>query len=238
MGEFFVDIIGPCDECSEYGDEFASDCESCGGTGEVKYQLAIPWTTIKDIYAKIVCHFGECKKMKIVEPSAKHYKPLRVQLNEVCGIQWAMKAMRLPKRTEGDTRYDSVGVLDAKLASALVRAGSDQAKAIRGIVAYFTLEMQVGFMIEFETYRHGVECLSTSSAMHGELKELTGEELAEQKQTDLPNKYYTRAVMISYQALRAMYKARKNHRHPDWRIFCKFIETLPYFNVLIFPGAK
>jgi hypothetical protein len=175
----------------------------------------------------------------------KHYKPLQIRLDEVCGIEWAIEAMRLPKGTDGDSKwYDKggkillVGPKDAKLASALVRAGSDHAKAMRGIVIYLTLQMQVGFMIEFETYRHGVECLSTSSAMHGELKELTGEELAEQKQIDLPDKYYTRAVMISYQALRAMYGARKNHRHPDWRIFCQFVETLPYFDVLIYPEAN
>jgi hypothetical protein len=74
--------------------------------------------------------------------------------------------------------------------------------------------------------------------MHGELKELTGEELAEQKQIDLPDKYYTRAVMISYQALRAMYKARKNHRHPDWQVFCRFVKALPYFDILIYPEGK
>ena len=175
------------------------------------------------------------------------YVPLTVQLNEVCGIEWAVKAMRLPKGSEGDSAFSDsdeginiqfLGRNDAKLASALVRSGNDHAKAIRGIVAYLTIKMQVGFMIEFETYRHGVECLSTSSAMHGELKELTGVDLAEQKQKDLSSKVYTRSVMISYQALRSMYKARKNHRHPDWRIFCKFIETLPYFDVFIYPEVQ
>jgi hypothetical protein len=176
------------------------------------------------------------------------YKPLIVKINEVCGVEWAVKAMRLPKRSIGDSVFGwdeyriadvtHIGPKDSALASNLVRAGNDHAKAIRGIVAYLEIEMQVGFMIEFETYRHGVECLSTSSAMHGELKELTGVELAEQKQKDLSSKVYTRSVMISYQTLRSMYKARKNHRHPDWRIFCKIIETLPYFDVFIYPEFK
>jgi hypothetical protein len=171
-----------------------------------------------------------------------HYKPLEVQADEVCGIKWAIKAMRLPKGSVGDSTFSidtiRLGPQDASLASNLVRAGNDHAKAFRGVVAYLTLNMQVGFMIEFETYRHGVECLSTSSAMHGELKNLSGIELAEQKQEGLVDKVYTRSVMISYQALRSMYKARKNHRHPDWRIFCEFIETLPYFNILIYPEFK
>jgi hypothetical protein len=40
---------------------------------------------------------------------------------------------------------------------------------------------------------------------------------------------------MSYQALRAIYIARREHRHPDWRIFCKFIEILPSFKKLIYP---
>lgn len=165
-----------------------------------------------------------------------HYKPLKIVDYEVVGINWAMRAMRLPKRSKGDTpKYypPTVGQKDLHLASNLVKAGSDHAKAMRGIIVYTEIELQVGFMIEFETYRHGVECLSTSSSMHGELAQLHGEELAEQKQTDLPDKVYTRILTISYQALRAMYKARRHHRHPDWHIFCDWIETLPYAAELI-----
>lgn len=163
------------------------------------------------------------------------YKQLQVRLMSVKGMNEAMKAMRLPKGGQGDTIDNVLGKSDAILAGRLIKAGPDHAKAIRGIDAYLIMEMQVGFMIEFETYRHGVECLSTSSAMHRELKKLTGEELAEQKQRDLGEKVYTRIVKISYQALRSMYRARHNHRHPDWRIFCGFVEGLPWFNKLIMP---
>ena len=168
-----------------------------------------------------------------------HYKPLEIVDYEVVGIKWAMRAMRLPKKSKGDSRFDDsregfcIGPRDLHLASNLVKAGPDHAKAIRGIIVYLEIKLQVGFMIEFETYRHGVECLSTSSAMHGELAHLKGEELAEQKQLDLPDKVYTRILTLSYQALRNMYKARRHHRHPDWQIFCDWIETLPYANELI-----
>ncbi len=169
---------------------------------------------------------------------SKHYVPLTVECLEVCGVEHSLRAMRLPKKSKGDSGLPPrfyLGTNDAKLASNLIRAGSDHAKAMRGIIAYLEINMQVGFMIEFETYRHGVECLSTSSAMHGELKDLTGVDLADHKQADLPDKVYTRILTVSYQALRSMYKARKNHRHPDWKVFCKFIQGLPYFDVLIYP---
>jgi len=167
-----------------------------------------------------------------------HYKPLQVRLMSVAGLDESMAAMRLPKGTRSDTVRGKLGPNDAALAGRLIRAGNDHAKALRGIVAYVEMEMQVGFMIEFETYRHGVECLSTSSAMHGELKSLSGTELAEQKQIGLQDKVYTRIVMISYQALRSMYKARRKHRHPDWQIFCNFIADLPCSSTLILPEGK
>jgi len=168
------------------------------------------------------------------------YQPLAVQLLAVYGLRESMRAMRLPKGGSSDTASTrEVGPDDARLASRLVRAGDDHAKAMRGVMAYLDMTMQVGFMIEFETYRAGVECLSTSSAMHGELRELTGVDLAEQKQADLPTKSYTRILTVSYQTLRSMYKARRHHRHPDWQRFCHFIEMMPHFDILIFPeGAN
>ncbi len=159
------------------------------------------------------------------------YEPLGVRLMETSGIHTSLRAMRLPKDRQDDFNFDD----DITLAGKLIRAGADHAKFQRGIIAYIEVRMQVGFMIEFETYRHGVECLSTSSSMHNELQRLSGVDLARQKQKDLPTKVYARIVMISYQALRAMYTARRHHRHPDWQIFCDFIETLSFFDTLIMP---
>ena len=166
------------------------------------------------------------------------YRPLRILSHETVGLSWAMEAMRLPKQSKGDTiQYDAdcvdIGPKDLHLASNLVKAGDDHAKAMRGIITYIKMQFQVGWMLEFETYRHGVECLSTSSSMHMELAQLKGAELAEQKQVDLPEKVYTRILFASYQALRHMYFARRHHRHPDWKILCNWIETLPYASELI-----
>ncbi len=165
------------------------------------------------------------------------YKPLEIELLETAGLVSSMRAMRLPKNTKSDTIHRSylsiLGKDDGYLAGKLIRAGDDHAKALRGIIVWVEMKMQVGFMIEFETYRHGIECLSTSSTMHTSLKSLSGAELVEQKQKGLEDLIYTRIVTISYQALRSMYFARRYHRHPDWRIFCKFIENLPYFTSLI-----
>lgn len=165
------------------------------------------------------------------------YKQLEIKRYEVRGLLWAMRAMRLPKQSKGDSfepgYIGGPGPKDLKLASNLVKSGDDHAKAMRGIVVWMEIDFQVGWMVEFVTYRIGVEDLSTSSSMHNELKNLKGEILASQKQDDLPDKVYTRILTISYQALRNIYKARRHHRHPDWAIMCDWIEQLPYAAYLI-----
>lgn len=50
----------------------------------------------------------------------------------------------------------------------------------------------------------------------------------------LPNSYnQKRTVMMNYEVLNRMYKARKHHKLNEWREFCKVVETLPYAQDLI-----
>lgn len=43
----------------------------------------------------------------------------------------------------------------------------------------------------------------------------------------------TRTYKFSYAALAAMYQQRKNHRLPEWHIFCDWIRCLPYSFLII-----
>jgi hypothetical protein len=46
----------------------------------------------------------------------------------------------------------------------------------------------------------------------------------------LPTSYnQKRTVQLNYQVLKSMYFARKNHKLDEWREFCAWVETLPYF---------
>jgi hypothetical protein len=46
----------------------------------------------------------------------------------------------------------------------------------------------------------------------------------------LPSSYnQKRTVQLNYQVLKSMYFARKNHKLDEWREFCTWVETLPYF---------
>ena len=132
-------------------------------------------------------------------------------------------------------KSDDGGEGDLKLAAKLIKAGDEHAKAIRGIIVWADMEFQIGWMVEWDTYRIGVEVLSTSSTMHIDHRGLKGATLAEAKQKNLPNVVYKQTFCASYQALRRIYQQRRNHRHPDWQLFCDWIEKLPYFDTLIIP---
>lgn len=49
----------------------------------------------------------------------------------------------------------------------------------------------------------------------------------------LPSSYnQTRNVMLNYEVLANIYKSRKNHKLDEWREVCKWIETLPYSELI------
>ena len=49
----------------------------------------------------------------------------------------------------------------------------------------------------------------------------------------LPSSYnQLRTVQLNYQVLKNMYHSRKNHKLDEWRDFCKFIESLPYSELI------
>ena len=49
----------------------------------------------------------------------------------------------------------------------------------------------------------------------------------------LPTSYnQKRTVMLNYEVLANIYKSRKNHKLDEWREFCKWIESLPYSELI------
>lgn len=50
----------------------------------------------------------------------------------------------------------------------------------------------------------------------------------------LPSSYnQTRNVMLNYEVLANIYKSRKDHKLDEWREFCRWIESLPYSELII-----
>lgn len=67
----------------------------------------------------------------------------------------------------------------------------------------------------------------------------------EDKTTDQAKEYYLRILYsnpagfrltakltTNYRALKTIYQQRKDHRLPEWRAFCKWVETLPYSELI------
>lgn len=53
----------------------------------------------------------------------------------------------------------------------------------------------------------------------------------------LPSSYnQKRTVLLNYEVLRHMYKARKNHKLDEWRNLCQWIVTLPYSELITMEG--
>ena len=49
----------------------------------------------------------------------------------------------------------------------------------------------------------------------------------------LPSSYnQKRTIMLNYEVLAGMYKARKNHKLDEWHTFCDWIKTLPYSEII------
>lgn len=49
----------------------------------------------------------------------------------------------------------------------------------------------------------------------------------------LPSSYnQTRNIMLNYEVLANIYKYRKNHKLDEWRDFCKWIEMLPWSELI------
>ena len=49
----------------------------------------------------------------------------------------------------------------------------------------------------------------------------------------LPSSYnQKRTVMLNYEVLANIYKSRKNHKLDEWKDFCKWIESLPYSELI------
>lgn len=115
---------------------------------------------------------------------------------------------------------------DKQLIQTLVKRGDEHAKVLRGIMVWCEINAPRYWWQEMDTYKVGAERLSSESTMHIEGKGMPEEELVKMKE-ELPEGHMQKRVwMFSYQTLRRIYFQRKDHRLPQWRAFCRWIESL------------
>lgn len=129
--------------------------------------------------------------------------------------------------------YLNIGQKDIQLLQKLVRSGDEHGKVMRGIEVWFEINAPRYFHVELDTYKIDAERLSSESTMHCECKNFSGEELQQAKGEIKESHLQKRIWKMSYQTLRRLYFQRKNHRLPEWHIFCNWIESLPLASELI-----
>ena len=89
-----------------------------------------------------------------------------------------------------------------------------------------------------------IEIMKEKVALYNEM--VTRKEAGEDIGEDLLKKLYleilysnpagfklTARMTTNYRCLRNIYIQRRNHRLPEWRAFCRWIETLPYANLFL-----
>lgn len=181
----------------------------------------------------------------------------------VYGLSESIKASKYPMST--DTHLCNSGLTETvkKLGSCDTGSGHDQ--FLTGIIVQFDLTFSNKAWVEAERY-HFFDFVSSQSTMHRiakfDIEEQCNEyvsgvvieELERLRDVynadptaenylrllyNIPSGFQLTARMTTnYRQLKTIYFQRRNHRLPEWRHFCKWVEELPMFKELILDGSQ
>ena len=171
----------------------------------------------------------------------------------VYGLAESIRASKYPMSVDVSTLPFGVTERVVKLAQSPKGEGHDN--FLNGIVVQFDLAFTVKAWTEAERY-HFLDFVSSQSTMHRitqfdldtayieytdrRIIEIVQELVAEYNENPTPENYLrvlysnpcgmklTARMTTNYRQLKTIYAQRKNHRLPEWRDFCAWIETLPY----------
>lgn len=143
------------------------------------------------------------------------------------------------------------------LAGCPTGTGHDQ--FLTGIIVQFDLTFSIKAWVEAERY-HFLDFVSSQSTMHriakmdikkqcneyvcGELIETVERLLDVYNNAPTPDNYLrllynvpvglrlTARMTTNYRQLKTIYQQRKNHKLPEWHVFCDWIESLPYSDII------
>ena len=184
---------------------------------------------------------------------------MKVSNWKVYDLDESILASSYPMRT--DTEARELNEHDIARAVKLANAkGGGHNQFLSGIGVSFDLTCTNKMWVEMERYRF-VTFVSSQSTMHRIAKfdlskaynkyvdkrvvEVMEALKKEYEENPTPENYLrllytnpsgfelTARLTTNYRCLRNVYEQRRNHRLPEWRAFCRWIETLPYAEELI-----
>lgn len=176
----------------------------------------------------------------------------RIRQTKVYGLDESIRRAKFPMATDVDSLSTDITKGITALAKSSKGEGHDN--WLNGVIVQFDLEYTVKAWTEAERY-HFLDFISSQSTMHRIAKfnldeqydehtdprsvEIMKELVAKYNETNDPEDYL-RCLMsnpcgmkliagmtTNYRQLKTIYAQRKNHRLPEWREFCAWIETLP-----------
>jgi hypothetical protein len=181
-----------------------------------------------------------------------------VQNVKVYDLEESIKASKYPMSVDTDSLSCELTGTVRKLAQSAKGQGHDQ--FLTGIRVNFDVTFTVKCWVEAERYRF-LEFVSSQSTMHRISKfdldkqyneyvdpriiAIMNELKDRYNQTGNKEDYLrllysnpcgfklTARLTTNYRCLKTVYSQRKDHRLPEWREFCSFIESLPYADELI-----
>lgn len=176
-----------------------------------------------------------------------------VERIEVYGLEDSVRASKYPMSV--NTHQCNEEITDRVLKLATSEKGEGHDNFLNGIIVQFDLNFSIKAWVEMQRY-HFIDFVSSQSTMHRISKmdieaQCNGyvhpatinvvESLLEiYKQNPTVENYlkllyniptglrYTARMTTNYRQLKTIYSQRKNHRLPEWREFCRWIETLPH----------
>ena len=183
---------------------------------------------------------------------------MKVENVNVFGIEDSFRASKFPMATDVSNVNSEYTNTIKKLAQCPLGTGHDN--FINGVIVQFDLTFTNKAWVEMQRY-HFIDFVSSQSTMHciskmdinsccnkyvsptikNELELLKSEYLRTKSPEDylrllynIPSGFQLTARMTTnYRQLKTIYNQRKTHRLPEWRGFCKWIETLPYSDLII-----
>lgn len=188
---------------------------------------------------------------------------MQVDKVKVYGFKESVTASKYPKAVNVDECNADMTDTVRNLGNADIGSGHDN--FLNGIVVQFDLTCTVKMWVEAERY-HFLDFVSSQSTMHRVTKfdpEIQCNEYVDPRNIDVLkekietyNAYpchenllavlynvpvgfrLTARMTTNYRQLKTIYAQRKNHRLDEWKDFCKWIESLPYFKELCLEGKK
>lgn len=169
------------------------------------------------------------------------------------GINDSIRASRFPKTVDTEKCPYFCSENTHSLATADIGSGHDN--FMNGVIVQFDLTLPVKVWTELQRY-HFIDFVSSQSTMHriakfdldsaycdytdvriiGIMKELvqnynddpTAENYLRVLYSNPCGFKLTARMTTNYRQLKTIWRQRHNHRLPEWKIFCKWIEGLPY----------